>query len=58
MNMEEEFVTGVLHNRKESYGYCICSNYLAYSIESQAAGFRIQESVMKSFFRKAVGFRF
>ena len=56
--MEEEFITGVLHNRKESYGYCICSNYLAYSIESQAAGFRIQESVMKSFFRKAVGFRF
>ena len=58
MNMEEGFITGVSHNRKESFGYGTCSNYLACSIESQAAGFRKQASVMKSFYRKAVGFRF
>ena len=56
MNMEE-FITGVLHDRKESFGYGTCSNYLACSIESQAVGFRIQVSVMKSFHRKAVGLR-
>ena len=44
--------------RKESLGYGTCSKYLAYSIESQAGGFRMQASVMKSFYRKAVGFRF
>ena len=58
MNMEEGFITGVSHNRKESFGYGTCSNYLACSIESQAVGFIIQASVMKSFYRKAVGFRF
>ena len=47
--MEEEFITGVLHNRKENFGYATCSKYLAYSIESQVAGFRIQASVVKSF---------
>ena len=36
MNMEEGFITGVLHNRKESFGYGTCSNYLACSIENQA----------------------
>ena len=56
MNMEE-FITGVSHDRKESFGYGTCSNYLACSIESQAVGFRIQVSVMKSFYRKAVGLR-
>ena len=56
MNMEE-FITGVLHDRKESFGYGTCSNYLACSIESQVVGFRIQVSVMKSFYRKAVGLR-
>ena len=58
MNMEEGFITDVSHNRKENFGCGSCSNYLACSIESQAAGFRIQASVMKSFDRKAVGFRF
>ena len=57
MNMEEEFITGVLHVRKEIFGYGTCSKYLACSIESQAVGFRIQASVMKSFYRKAVGLR-
>ena len=57
MNMEEEFITGVLHDRKEIFGYGTCSKYLACSIESQAVGFRIQASVMKSFYRKAVGLR-
>ena len=47
--MEEEFIIGVLHNRKENFGYATCSKYLAYSIESQVAGFRIQDSVIKSF---------
>ena len=32
MNMEEEFITGVLHNRKGSFGYGTCC-----SIESQAS---------------------
>ena len=50
-----EFITGVLHNRKENFGYDTCSEYFAYSIESQ--GFRIHASVVKSFHRKAVGFR-
>ena len=36
MNMEEGFIRGVSHNRKESFGYGTCSNYLACSIESQA----------------------
>ena len=49
-NMEEEFITGVLHNRKENFGYATCSKYLAYSIESQVAGLRIQTSVIKSFY--------
>ena len=44
--------------RKESLGYGTCSKYLAYSIENQAGGFRIQASVAKFFYRKAVGFRF
>ena len=57
MNMEEEFITSVLHDRKESFGYGTCSKYLACSIESQAVGFRIKTSVMKSFYRKAVGLR-
>ena len=48
--MEEEFIIGVLHNRKENFGYATCSKYLAYSIESQVAGFRIQDSVIKSFY--------
>ena len=30
--MEEEFIAGVLHNRKESFGYGICSECLADSI--------------------------
>ena len=34
-NIEEEFITGVLHNRQENFGYGTCSKYLAYSIESQ-----------------------
>ena len=42
-----------LLNRKENFGCGTCSKYLAYSIESQVAGFRIQASVMKSFYRKA-----
>ena len=57
MNMEQEFITGVLHDRKESFGYGTCSKYLACSIESQAVGFRIKTSMMKSFYRKAVGLR-
>ena len=57
MNMEQEFITGVLHDRKGSFGYGTCSKYLACSIESQAVGFRIKTSVMKSFYRKAVGLR-
>ena len=49
--MEEEFITGVLHNRKENFGYATCSKYLAYSIESQVADFsRIQASVIKAFY--------
>ena len=40
-NMEEEFITSELHNRKENFGYGTCSKYLAYSIESQVVGFRI-----------------
>ena len=48
-NMEEEFMTGVLHNRKENFGYATCSKYLAYSIESQVAGFRIQAPVISPF---------
>ena len=57
--MEEEFIIGTLHNRKENFGYGTCSKYLAYSIESQVVGLRIQMSVIKSFYRKAValGFR-
>ena len=57
--MEEEFIIGTLHNRKENFGYGACSKYLAYSIESQVVGLRIQMSVIKSFYRKAValGFR-
>ena len=58
MNLEGEFITGVLHDRKESFGYGTYSKYLACSIESQAVGFRIQASVMKSFLiKKAVGLR-
>ena len=49
--MEEEFVVGVLHNREGNLGYGDCSKYLAYSIESQIVGFRIQASVAESFFR-------
>ena len=55
--MEEEFIAGVLHDRKESLGYGTSSKYLPCSIESQAVGFKIQVSVMKSFHRKAVGLR-
>ena len=57
MNREEEFITGVLHDRKESFGYGTCSKYLACSIDSQAVGFRIMASVTKSFYRKSVGLR-
>ena len=57
MNIEEEFITSLLHDRKESFGYGTCSKYLACSIESKAMGFRIQALVMKSFYRKAVGLR-
>ena len=46
---------GVVHNRKENFGCGTCSKYLAYSIESQVGGFRIQASVMKSFYRKTIG---
>ena len=49
--MEQEFIIGVLHNRKVNLGYGDCSKYLAYSIESQAVGFGIQSSVVESFFR-------
>ena len=45
----------MVHNRKENFGCDTCSKYLAYSIESQVAGFRIQASVMKSFYRKTTG---
>ena len=55
--MKEEFITGVLHNRKESFVYGTCSNYLAYSIESQVAGFGIQASMKNSFYSQAIGFR-
>ena len=55
MMYDIEFITGVLHNRKENFGYGTCSKYFAYSIVSQ--GFRIHASVMESFYRKAVGFR-
>ena len=50
---------GTVEYRKENFGCGTCSKYLAYSVESQVAGFRIQASVMKSFYRKAValGFR-
>ena len=30
-----KFITGVLHNRKENFGYGTCSKCFAYSIESQ-----------------------
>ena len=57
MNMEEEFITSVSHDRKESFGYGTYSRYFACSIESQAVGFRIQALVMKPFYKKAVGLR-
>ena len=57
MNMEEEFITSVSHDRKKSFGYDTCSRYLACSIESQAVGFRIEALVMKPFYKKAVGLR-
>ena len=49
--MEEEFIISVLRNRKGNLGYCDCSKYLAYSIESQVLGFGIQGLVVESFFR-------
>ena len=48
--MEEEFVLGIPHNRKGNLCYDDCSNYLAYSNESQVAGFGIQASVVESSF--------
>ena len=57
MNMEEEFITSVSHDRKESFGYGTCSRYLACSIESQAVRFRIQALVMKPFYKKTVSLR-
>ena len=51
------FLSGVMH-RKESFGYGTCSKYVAYFIESQAAGFRMLASVIKSFYRKEGGFGF
>ena len=47
--MEEELITGVLHNRKENLCYSTCSKYLVYSIESQFVGFRVQASMVESF---------
>ena len=49
--MEEEFIISVLRNRKGNLGYGDCSKFLAYSIESQVAGFGIQSSVVEFFFR-------
>ena len=49
--MEEEFITGVSHNRKGNLDYRDCSKYLAYSIESQIEGFGIQTSVVGFSFR-------
>ena len=55
--MKEKFITkcGVLHNRKESFGYGTWSKYLVYSIESQAADFRTQALVIEK--QLALGFR-
>ena len=47
----EEFIIGVLYKRKGNLGYGECSQYLAYCIESQGAGFEIQGLVMESSFR-------
>ena len=49
--MEEKFVICVSHNRKGNLGYGGCSQHLAYSIESQVVGSRIQASVMECSFR-------
>ena len=49
--MEREFIIGVSRSMKGNLGYGDCSTYLAYSIESQVVGFRIQASVVESFFR-------
>ena len=44
-NMEEEFIIGVLYDRKGNLGYSDCSKYLTYFIESQIVGFGIQASL-------------
>ena len=61
--MEEEFIPRVLHryrgiNRKQNFSFGTCSKYLAYSIESQVVGFRMQMSVMKSFYKKVVALEY
>ena len=44
-----------MHSRRENFGCGTRSNYLAYSIESQVAGFIIQASVIELFYRKTIG---
>ena len=58
-NMEEEFIIGVLHNRKGNHGYGTCSKYLGYSIESQVLDFGIEALVWNTFLDKrlALGYR-
>ena len=60
MNMEE-FITDVLHDRKESFGYGTCSNYLACSIESscglQNTGFGDEVVLQKSSWPQALEYR-
>ena len=51
----KEFIIGVSHNKKGNLGYGDCSKYLAYSIESQVVGFRVQASLVESSFRWAAG---
>ena len=46
-----KIIIGVLYKRKGNLGYGECSQYLAYCIESQGAGFGIEGSVVESSFR-------
>ena len=54
MHMVEEFITDVLHDRTESFGYDTCSKYLACSIESQALYFRIQAFLLQAFIQEVL----
>ena len=54
MSMVEQSITGVLHDRTESFGYGTCSKYLACSIECQALYFRIQAFLLQAFLQEVL----